>query len=179
MDEFAGFLRSTELSPWNLTETDTLSRGGKAETSEGLWSTTEKGVIHSIYEEPIVAYAVRTYRSTNKKSVAIRLNEDIYDFDLQGRNIFVNSDGHGSMGKITMENGITFTSSSCKVSIDLHNPSPWMPGFVNERKTFAVRRYEEHGDEYARVMEMVEDLSEEESKAVALLVCFGIVDEQI
>lgn len=178
VEKFKEYLLSLELSPWNLEELDLLSRNGESQKSEGIFSQTETGLIHSIYEEPIIGYAVKTYRSTAKKSIALRINDNIFHYELNGKKIFVKEDDV-DIGSIEKGTDLRLNSGNTEILIPLKENFSTVPVSLNGNHVWSVRSIESPMDENLRVIECFEKYNLGDAKLFLALLAYAIVDEQI
>jgi len=173
-DLIAGY----DLEPWDHNEIDLISRRAQVNSKKELTSDTKYGVYYSIYEEPVLAFAVRTYQHSEKKLIVFRYNDDEYTM-IKQRNKVIVRNGKSEIGKITLDKGIQLAIESNNVFIDSRSTAGLLPVELNGDYSMSVIAHEEGDLDQFRVLKKVDPHKEEEGELLLMTVAYALIDEHI
>ncbi|MFT6808570.1 MAG: hypothetical protein ACJA01_001795 [Saprospiraceae bacterium] len=173
-----GLISSYALEPWNHNEIDLISRRAEVNSKKELTSDTKYGVYYSIYEEPVLAFAMRTYQHSEKKLIVFRYNNDAYTMIKQRDKVTVRK-GKTEIGVITLDKGIQLAIKEDNVFIDSRSTAGLLPVELNGDYSMSVIAHQEGDLDQYRVLKKVDPHKEDEGELLLMAVAYALIDEHI
>lgn len=171
-------LKQYELDPIELDELDIISHQFEEKERRRLFSTTRQGVYLSIYQEPIIAYASKSYHNSERRIVSIKIGSDIFHFNIKGKQATVFK-GSIKIGTMSLSGRIELAINKENVTIDLPQFNNLHPILVNGRHVWSVDAKEDTKGQQGRILKNVNTHSKEEDQLVLLSLAYVLADKQI
>ena len=171
-------IASYSLEPWNHNEIDLISRRAEVNFKKEVISETKYGVYFSIYEEPVLAFAVRTYKQTGKKLIVCRYNDDEYSMIKQRNKVYIKK-GEIGIGSISLDKGIQLSKEGDKVFIDSNSTAGLLPVELNGDYSMSVIAHQAGDQDQYRVLKKVDPHQEKEGELLLMTVAYALIEEHI
>lgn len=171
-------LEQYELDPIELDELDILSHQFKEKERRRLFSTTRQGVCLSIFQEPIIAYASKSYHNSDRRIVTIKIGSDIFHFKVKAREAEI-CKGDRLIGKIKLKETLEYSGPLGQLSLNKSEKRDTFPVVVNGRQLWSVSSSREFGGQHGRILRATDKRSKEEDQLVLIFLAFALADKQI
>lgn len=177
-DLLSNLIEGYELEPWKHEEIDLISRRAEVNTKTDLVADTSYGVYFSIYEEPILAFAVRRYHKNDRKLIVCRYNDQQYHM-VRDKNEVILWEAQKELGKIKLKKGISMDANGHKIHIDSESSAGLIPVSLNGDYTMSVIAHEAGDMEQIRVIKKVNPHKEEEGSLLLMSIAYALIDQHI
>ena len=165
-----------ELVPIDKKELELLSHSQiKKEVRSGI-AKTAKGVLVSIYEEPMIAYAYKRY-SGNKENAALLIRTANQEIFYRIRHNQVQITANNQAIAVLESNGVLYSPGN-------YNPIAWIdkksnqeafPIFVSKKEVANLIREDKSIQVHQRALQFVTDLSPSEELILLILLSWELV----
>lgn len=145
-------LKSIELSHWDLEELNLISRVGDSEVTRSLYGEIEQGVIYSIYQEPILGFAVKTYSNNQNKLYTFKWNDSSFSLFYEDDQLKINKN-QSLFGTILLDDKLILSNTTNdKVVIDIHSKSSLIPVLHNDKEIISINSDDNEEIDHSRVL---------------------------
>lgn len=166
-DQIAIF--SNELIPWDKNEISILSfNKTKALVKDGFYKI-QKGVIHSIYHEPMISYALKKYDPNGTNSILLaRSTDHEYLFSKKGEitEVFVDNEYFGT---ISEDGEFINTANQDRLGRINKSTQDYQSVIAGEREIAGLLNPEKSDVLNQRAFQLLESINEEEEMVLVSL----------
>lgn len=170
------FVTEQDVSPWDYSEVNLLSRFGESNEDRQLFGGIERGVIYSIYDEPIIAFATKHYSAHDIHLLCFRANDDVYSVEL--------TDDSGSILKnkkeyadIYTHKGVVVKRGNTTLTIESHSAGQLIPVFIDDVQVVNINREAEN--DRSRVVVPLEPIETADQELFLVSLAFSVIDQHI
>lgn len=178
IEELLAGLRQYELSPWNHDELDLISRKHESQVKKTPLADLEYGIYYSIYQEPILAYAVKEYRNSPKRLVVVRYNEQEYSFVVTGSKVRI-VENNQSKGDIELRDGIKVIRGARTLQIQQSTNSELLPVEINGEPMLFIQAEEHAQTDQSRLIQKLKVHDDYEGDLLLLSIAYALADRQV
>lgn len=177
--ELEGLVDSFELSPWDPSELDLISRNHMAQAKKPMYAYVEYGYFISIYEEPIMAFATKEYNNNSRRLAVVKFNNKKYRFSqYEGKVDLYRSDGK-TIGKVSVDNGLKINLKGKEVFIESHATSGLIPLSIDSKHILGIATADDQTGTGGRMLRKINDYKSEEGELILLSIAFALANKQI
>lgn len=176
--QLAALLDAYELAPWHYKEIDLISRNHDVTSQHQMHARMEHGQFYSIYEEPILAFAVKEYTENNRRIGGVKLNNKKYLFNVFEDQVELFHEDQ-ALGQISIKNGVSLEHKGSKVHIDAYSGTGLIPLSVNDEHCISIAAEDEFVGVAGRMLHKLKDLDQDENELVLISVAFALANKQI
>lgn len=177
--ELEGMVDSYDLSPWDPSELDLISRDHWAQAKKVMYAYIEYGYFISIYEEPILAFATKEYQNNSRRLAVVKFNGKKYRFsEYEGKVELYRSDGK-SIGKVSVTDGLRINLRGQEVFIESYATSGLIPLSINNKHILGIATDDDQTGSGGRMLRKINDYKSEESELILLSIAFALANKQI
>ncbi len=173
-----GQIREYDLSPWLSEEIGLISRLAEVNSKTDLVAQTKYGVYFSIYQEPLLAFALKSYNNDTRRVMALRYNDRQYAIIVSGEKVEILYKDR-PYGNILTTDGIEVSIKEEKIFVDVQSEASLLPVKLNDNYVMSILAHEPGDNDQTRVIEQVETLEERDVELLRLTIAYALVDEYI
>ena len=178
LKDLSKLLGQYELAPWLHREVDLISRNHDVTLENQMYARLEHGQFFSIYEEPIMAFAVKEYTEQDRKVGGVRFNDKTFMFHTHEGQVTLLSNNEPA-GSVNIEQGVRIEKDGNEVFIDAESTTGLIPLSVNEEHALSIASEDEFVGVSGRMLHQLKDMDEKESELVLISVAFALANKQI
>lgn len=173
------FVDSYELEPWSYEELDLISREHDVSSKTLMYSHVEHGQFYSIYEEPILAFASKSYLNNDRRLYVIKFNENKYYFNVFEGEVELLKKKKRT-GRVSLENGLSVSLDNRQAKIEPYSSnSGLIPLLVDQHHKLSIAAADEHVGLAGRMLHKIEGIDIDEGELIVLTIAFALADKQI
>ena len=173
------YVDSYQLAPWSYEELDIISREHDVTAKSLMYSQLEHGQFFSIYEEPILAFASKTYLNTDRRLYAIKFNKTKYYFNVFEGVVELYKQKK-AIGSVKIDDGLSIRMDNGQVHIDPHESRAGLiPLMVNQTHKLSIATADEHVGLAGRMLHKKDDIDINDGELIVLSIAFALADKQI
>lgn len=173
-------LTDVELTPWETGELNLLSRIGDADVERSIFGDLTRGIIYSIYHEPLIAFAVKQYTVDQSSILMVRINDNYYSYSNgTGDNVqeIIVAKNDNRFGDIRLLPDLSISADRDKLVIENGRKGDLLPVYFNEKQIVTINA----GDslQQSRVINVLSPFGHREEELFLILLSYGIIDKHL
>ncbi len=167
-----------ELAPWHHKEIDLISRNHDVTAENQLYSRVEHGQFYSIYQEPIMAFAMKEYTENDRRLAVVKFNDKKYHFNVLGQEVELLHQDR-KIGEVSVQDGLQIKMNGHKLHIDANTTSGLIPLSIDDKHTLSIAAEDEFAGASGRMLHKIHETGEEESELILISIAFALANKQI
>lgn len=171
-------LEGYELAPWEHDELDIISRIAEIKNDRQALADVQVGTFLSIYHEPLLAFALKEYRGSERRLVVVRYNEEIYSFIVSKNGAKIIDEGKAK-GDIDLREGIKLIRGARTAFIDAYHSRELLPLEINGEPMLFIQSADHVQSDQSRVVQKLKKHDEREGEMLQLLLAYSLADRQV
>jgi len=167
-EDFIGFFRRLDL----------ISRSTKTVIKKLPLADLQYGIYYSIYQEPILAFALKEYRNSKRRLIVVKYNDKEYSYVVTGNKVRIIRNGKAK-GDIDIKDGIKVIRGARTLHIDYNEGKELFPVKINGEPMLFIQAEEFAQTDQSRIVQKLKVHDDYEGELLLLSLAFALADKHV